>query len=85
VGPSGCEKSSVIALVKRFYEPSSGRVLIDGKDIRKYNLKKIRKHIALVPQEPWPFSSTIYENIAFGRETATEAEIIEAATIANAY
>ncbi|XAR69647.1 Xenobiotic-transporting ATPase [Bertholletia excelsa] len=85
VGPSGCGKSSVIALVERFYEPSSGRVLIDGKDIRKYNLKTLRKHIALVPQEPCLFTSTIHENIAYGRETATEAEIIEAATLANAH
>ncbi|XP_022767288.1 ABC transporter B family member 1 [Durio zibethinus] len=84
VGPSGCGKSSVIALIQRFYEPSSGRVMIDGKDIRKYNLKSLRKHIAIVPQEPCLFASTIYENIAYGHESATEAEIIEAATLANA-
>ncbi|CAL5419876.1 unnamed protein product [Camellia sinensis] len=85
VGPSGCGKSSVIALIERFYEPSSGRVMIDGKDIRKYNLKSLRQHIALVPQEPCLFATTIYENIAYGRESATEAEIIEAATLANAH
>ncbi|OMO72407.1 hypothetical protein CCACVL1_17825 [Corchorus capsularis] len=85
VGPSGCGKSSVIALVQRFYEPSSGRVMIDGKDIRKYNLKSLRKHIAIVPQEPCLFATTIYENIAYGHESATEAEIIEAATAANAH
>ncbi|OVA06958.1 ABC transporter [Macleaya cordata] len=85
VGPSGCGKSSVIALVQRFYEPTSGRVLIDGKDIRKYNLKSLRKHIAMVPQEPCLFGATIYENISYGRESATEAEIIEAATLANAH
>ncbi|PPS11900.1 hypothetical protein GOBAR_AA08721 [Gossypium barbadense] len=85
VGPSGCGKSSVIALIQRFYEPSSGRVMIDGKDIRKYNLKSLRKHIAIVPQEPCLFASTIYENIAYGHESATEAEIIEAATLANAH
>ncbi|PSS23698.1 ABC transporter B family member 1 like [Actinidia chinensis var. chinensis] len=84
VGPSGCGKSSVIALIERFYEPSSGRVMIDGKDIRKYNLKSLRQHITLVPQEPCLFATTIYENIAYGRESATEAEIIEAATLANA-
>ncbi|RVW35932.1 ABC transporter B family member 1 [Vitis vinifera] len=50
VGPSGCGKSSVIALVQRFYEPTSGRVMIDGKDIRKYNLKSLRRHIAIVPR-----------------------------------
>ncbi|XP_024983621.1 ABC transporter B family member 1 [Cynara cardunculus var. scolymus] len=85
VGPSGCGKSSVIALIQRFYEPSSGRVTIDGKDIRKYNLKSLRRHIAVVPQEPCLFATTIYENIAYGHESATEAEITEAATLANAH
>ncbi|KAD3337510.1 hypothetical protein R6Q59_027610 [Mikania micrantha] len=85
VGPSGCGKSSVIALIQRFYEPSYGRVLIDGKDIRKYNLKSLRRHMATVPQEPCLFATTIYENIAYGNESATEAEIIEAATLANAH
>ncbi|XP_051130267.1 ABC transporter B family member 1 [Andrographis paniculata] len=85
VGPSGCGKSSVIALIQRFYEPSSGRVIIDGKDIRKYNLKSLRQHMAVVPQEPCLFATTIYENIAYGHESVTEAEIIEAATLANAH
>ncbi|KAF6140223.1 hypothetical protein GIB67_000271 [Kingdonia uniflora] len=84
VGPSGCGKSSVIALIQRFYEPTSGRVMIDGKDIRKYNLKSLRRHIAIVPQEPCLFAATIHENIAYGRESVTEAEVIEAATMANA-
>ncbi|CAA7042136.1 unnamed protein product [Microthlaspi erraticum] len=85
VGPSGCGKSSVISLIQRFYEPSSGRVMIDGKDIRKYNLKSIREHIAIVPQEPCLFGTTISENIAYGHECATEAEIIQAATLASAH
>jgi len=85
VGPSGCGKSSVIALIQRFYDPTSGRVMIDGKDIRKYNLKSLRRHIAVVPQEPCLFATTIYENIAYGHDSATEAEIIEAATLANAH
>ncbi|XP_058083871.1 ABC transporter B family member 1 [Magnolia sinica] len=85
VGPSGCGKSSVIALVQRFYEPSSGRVLIDGKDIRKYNLKSLRRHVAMVPQEPCLFAATIHDNIAYGAESATEAEVIQAATLANAH
>ncbi|KAF7818652.1 ABC transporter B family member 1 [Senna tora] len=85
VGPSGCGKSSVIALVQRFYDPTSGRVMFDGKDIRKYNLKSLRRHIAVVPQEPCLFATTIYENIAYGHDSATEAEIIEAATLANAH
>ncbi|MFS8012126.1 putative ABC-type xenobiotic transporter [Helianthus anomalus] len=85
VGPSGCGKSSVVALIQRFYEPSSGRVMIDGKDIRKYNLKSLRRHIATVPQEPCLFATTIHDNIAYGHESATEADIIEAATLANAH
>ncbi|KAE9585439.1 putative xenobiotic-transporting ATPase [Lupinus albus] len=85
VGPSGCGKSSIIALVQRFYDPTSGRVLIDGKDIRRYNLKSLRRHISVVPQEPCLFATTIYENIAYGHDSATEAEIIEAATLANAH
>ncbi|XP_045798721.1 ABC transporter B family member 1 [Trifolium pratense] len=85
VGPSGCGKSSVIALIQRFYDPTSGRVMIDGKDIRKYNLKSLRRHISVVPQEPCLFATTIYENIAYGHDSATEAEIIEAATLANAH
>lgn len=85
VGPSGCGKSSVVTLVLRFYDPTSGRIMIDGKDIRKYNLKSLRKHIAVVPQEPCLFATTIYENIAYGHESVTEAEIIEAATLANAH
>ncbi|KAF8403115.1 hypothetical protein HHK36_011209 [Tetracentron sinense] len=85
VGPSGCGKSSVIALIERFYEPTSGRILIDGKDIQKYNLKSLRQHIAIVPQEPCLFAATIHDNIAYGNESATEAEVIEAATLANAH
>lgn len=85
VGPSGCGKSSVIALIQRFYDPTSGRVMIDGKDIRKYNLKSLRRHISVVPQEPCLFATTIYENIAYGHDSASEAEIIEAATLANAH
>lgn len=85
VGPSGCGKSSVVALIQRFYEPSSGRLMIDGKDIRKYNLKSLRRHMAVVPQEPCLFATTIYENIAYGHESATESEIMEAASLANAH
>nr|XP_004494063.2 ABC transporter B family member 1-like [Cicer arietinum] len=85
VGPSGCGKSSVIALIQRFYDPTSGRVMIDGKDIRKYNLKSLRRHISVVPQEPCLFATTIYENIAYGHDSATESEIIEAATLANCH
>ncbi|CAO2186505.1 unnamed protein product [Urochloa humidicola] len=88
VGPSGCGKSSVLALVLRFYEPTSGRVLLDGKDARKYNLRALRRAIAVVPQEPFLFAASIHDNIAYGRAedgAATEAEVVEAATQANAH
>ncbi|BFI30403.1 autophagy-related protein 9 [Marchantia polymorpha subsp. ruderalis] len=85
VGSSGSGKSSVIALLERFYDPLSGRVMIDGKDIRSYNLKSLRQHIALVQQEPALFATTIYENIVYGRAGASEAEVIEAAKAANAH
>jgi ATP-binding cassette, subfamily B (MDR/TAP), member 1 len=87
VGPSGCGKSSVLVLVQRFYEPTSGRVLLDSKDLRKYNLKALRRIMAVVPQEPCLFAATIHDNIAYGAgETPpTEAEVVEAATQANAH
>nr|AAR00316.1 PGP1 [Zea mays] len=85
VGPSGSGKSSVLALVQRFYKPTSGRVLLDGKDVRKYNLRALRRVVAVVPQEPFLFAASIHENIAYGREGATEAEVVEAAAQANAH
>ena len=85
VGASGSGKSSVISLLERFYEPTSGRILVDGKDIRKLNLKSLRRRIALVSQEPALFATTIYENILYGRESATEQEVHAAAMAANAH
>lgn len=83
VGASGSGKSSVIALIERFYDPIAGRVMIDGKDIRRLNLKSLRCKIGLVQQEPALFAATIFENIAYGKEDATEEEVIEAARAAN--
>jgi ATP-binding cassette subfamily B (MDR/TAP) protein 1 len=85
VGRSGCGKSTIIGLIERFYDPLDGKVLIDGKDIRSFNLRSLRKHIALVGQEPTLFAGTIRENIAYGKDNATEAEIVEAAKAANAH
>ncbi|WVZ24040.1 hypothetical protein V8G54_002584 [Vigna mungo] len=85
VGHSGCGKSSVISLILRFYDPTSGKVMIDRKDIKKLNLKSLRKHIGLVQQEPALFATSIYENILYGKEGASEAEVIEAAKLANAH
>lgn len=85
VGQSGSGKSSVIALILRFYDPTAGKVMIDGKDIRKLKLKSLRKHIGLVQQEPALFATSIYENILYGKEAATESEVIEAAKLANVH
>ncbi|XP_042488559.1 ABC transporter B family member 19 [Macadamia integrifolia] len=85
VGASGSGKSSVIALIERFYDPLVGKVLIDGKDIRRINLNSIRLKIGLVQQEPALFAASIFENIAYGKDGATEAEVIEAARAANVH
>ncbi|KAL8231518.1 hypothetical protein R6Q57_001296 [Mikania cordata] len=85
VGASGSGKSSVIALIERFYDPTVGKVMIDGKDIRRLNLKSLRLKIGLVQQEPALFATTIMENIAYGKDGATEAEVITAATAANVH
>ncbi|KAJ1395652.1 P-loop containing nucleoside triphosphate hydrolase [Sesbania bispinosa] len=68
-----------------FYDPTSGKVLIDGKDITRLNLKSLRKHIGLVQQEPALFATSIYENILYGKEGASDSEVIEAAKLANAH
>ncbi|XP_043694131.1 ABC transporter B family member 15-like [Telopea speciosissima] len=87
VGHSGSGKSTIIGLIDRFYDPLKGTVEIDGRNIRSYNLKALRKHIALVSQEPTLFAKTIRENILFGisDQTVGEAEIVEAAKAANAH
>ncbi|XP_030550712.1 ABC transporter B family member 19 [Rhodamnia argentea] len=85
VGASGSGKSSVIALIERFYDPIAGKVMIDGKDIRRLNLKSLRLKIGLVQQEPALFAASILDNIAYGKEGATEAEVIEAARAANVH
>ncbi|KQK00850.1 ABC transporter B family member 2 [Brachypodium distachyon] len=85
VGMSGSGKSTVLSLILRFYDPIAGKVLIDGKDIKKLRLKALRKHIGLVQQEPALFATTIYENILYGKDGATEAEVVEAAKLANAH
>ncbi|MQL85301.1 hypothetical protein Taro_017824 [Colocasia esculenta] len=85
VGASGSGKSSIIALIERFYDPTAGKVMIDGKDIRRLNLKSLRLKIGLVQQEPALFAASIFENIAYGKEGATEEEVMEAARAANAH
>ena len=85
VGPSGSGKSTIIGLIERFYDPLSGSVEIDGKDIKIYNLRCLRSHIALVSQEPTLFAATIQDNIVYGNDNATETEIISDATLAKAH
>ncbi|CAL9214453.1 unnamed protein product [Arabidopsis halleri] len=85
VGQSGSGKSSVLSLILRFYDPTAGIILIDGQDIKKLKLKSLRKHIGLVQQEPALFATTIYENILYGKEGASESEVMEAAKLANAH
>ncbi|KAG2569203.1 hypothetical protein PVAP13_7NG371700 [Panicum virgatum] len=85
VGASGSGKSTVIALIERFYDPTGGKVSIDGKDIRRLNLKSLRLKIGLVQQEPVLFAASILENIAYGKDGATEEEVIEAAKTANVH
>nr|XP_016485784.1 PREDICTED: putative multidrug resistance protein [Nicotiana tabacum] len=85
VGQSGCGKSTITGLIERFYDPDKGSVYIDDRDIKDYNLRSLRKSIALVSQEPTLFAGTIYENIAYGKENAKESEIRKAAVLANAH
>ena len=85
VGHSGAGKTTLVNLLPRFYDPTSGRVLVDGVDLRQVDLNSLRKQLGLVPQEVVLFSTTVYENIAFGRPEALEEEIYEAAKLANAH
>lgn len=85
IGQSGSGKSTIIALIERFYDPLAGVVKIDGRDIRTYNLRALRRHIGLVSQEPTLIAGTIRENIMYGTETSSEAEVEDAARSANAH
>ncbi len=85
VGPSGAGKSTLISLLLRLYDPSSGRLLIDGRDARDYPLSALRAQMAMVPQEVLLFGGSIADNIAYGKPGATAAEIEEAARQANAH
>jgi ABC-type multidrug transport system fused ATPase/permease subunit len=84
VGPTGGGKSTIMSLIPRFYDPSAGQVLVDGVDVRDYRLQTLRDQIGYVLQETVLFRGTVRDNIAYGREGATEKEIVEAAKLANA-
>lgn len=79
VGPSGCGKSTVLKLLFRFFDPSEGKILVNGKDVREYQLNSLRKHMGVVPQDTVLFNDTIYYNIAYGRPDATREEVEQAA------
>ncbi|RMD88484.1 MAG: ATP-binding cassette domain-containing protein [Alphaproteobacteria bacterium] len=85
VGPSGAGKSTVIQLILRFYDPDEGAVRLDGIDLRDMARSDFRREIALVPQEPAIFATTVRENIRFGRPDASDAEVEEAARAAAAH
>jgi ATP-binding cassette, subfamily B, bacterial len=85
VGPSGGGKSTLVSLLMRFYDPSEGRVMIDGHDIREYKIDSLRQQISIVLQDSVLFATSVRENIAYGYLDATEEEIIAAAKLANAH
>jgi len=82
VGPTGVGKSTMVKLATRFYDPLSGRITLDGHDIRDVTLESLRRHIAYVPQDTFLFNMTVAENIAFARPGASREEIVAAAKIA---
>lgn len=85
VGPSGAGKTTLCALIPRFYEPTKGEILIDGANIRNYTQNSLRKNIGIVEQDVYLFSGSVKENIAYGKPDATDEEIMEAARLADAY
>jgi ATP-binding cassette subfamily B protein len=85
VGPSGAGKSTLISRLLRLYDPSPGRVLIDGRDARDYRLTELRGQMSMVPQEALRFGGTIAENITYGKPGASAEEIAQAAQQANAH
>lgn len=85
VGPSGCGKSTIFRLLFRFYDPSSGKIYIDNQDIHSVTLGSLRKAIGIVPQDTPLFHSTIMHNVRYGRLSATDEEVIDAAKRANVH
>ena len=85
MGPSGSGKSTLVSLLVRLYDPSEGRVLIDGRDIREYTLASLRAQISIVLQDPWLFGTTVRDNIAYGVTDASKSEIEAAARLTNAH
>ena len=85
VGPSGTGKTTVISLIPRFYDATSGKIKVDDRDVREYTLKSLRQQISFVLQDTLLFRATIWENIAYGRPDAPRKQIEDAARLANAH
>jgi ATP-binding cassette subfamily B protein len=83
VGPSGAGKTTLSYLIPRLYDPTRGRVLIDGRNVRQLTLQSLAQHIGMVTQETYLFYDTIRANLLYARPDATESEVIEAAKVAN--
>ena len=85
IGHTGSGKTTLAGLVPRFYDVQSGRVTVDGADIREVTLSSLRREIGVIAQDPFLFSATVRENIAFGRPDATDEEVEQAARLAQAH
>lgn len=85
VGPSGAGKTTICNLIPRFYDVDSGSVTVDGLDVRDIKIKSLRENIGIVQQDVYLFSGTVKDNIGYGKSTASDREIIEAAKLAGAY
>ncbi|HEX8889247.1 MAG TPA: ABC transporter ATP-binding protein [Pyrinomonadaceae bacterium] len=85
VGPTGAGKSTLISLIPRFYDPQSGSIKIDGRDVRSFTLKSLRQQVSFVLQDTILFRAPVWQNIAYGNPNASRAEIIRAAEMANAH
>ncbi len=85
MGPSGAGKTTLSNLVARFYDPTEGRILLDGRDLRDYDVESFRTLLGVVEQDVFLFDGTIGQNISYARKDASEAEIIAAAQAANAW
>lgn len=84
VGPTGAGKTTIINLLERFYDPQGGHIYLDGRDTRSMSREELRKHIAIVLQDTWLFTGTIFDNIKYGNEQATAEEVYHAAKMAHA-
>jgi len=85
LGATGAGKTSLLSMIPRFYDPRAGRVLLDGRDIRDYDVSDLRRQVGLVFQESFLFSQSVHENIAFGHPDATREQVVAAAKVAQAH